>query len=189
MHAKSIGAGAKDDLCGAIIGGMGTTLLETTGARLKWARMRQKKTQKGLGLEVGVRDVYISQLESGTYSGSRALIARLASALADIARLTRSLQAADDAHFVAGTLDADRYTRTVQRLQAEIAARQTEADRLTARQQAESARGSRADRLADVLANGPAVLASAEPAAANAWLRAHLRVWVKDKAVLIVEWL
>ena len=73
MHAKSIGVCAKDDQRGAIIGGMGTTLLETTGARLKWARMRQKKTQKGLGLEVGVRDVYISQLESGTYSGSRAL--------------------------------------------------------------------------------------------------------------------
>ncbi len=129
MHAKSIGAGTKDDLRSAIIGGMGTTLLETTGARLKWARMRQKKTQKGLGLEVGVRDVYISQLESGTYSGSRALIARLASALG-----------------------------------VSIAFLELETD-------------------------GPAVLASAEPAAANAWLRAHLRVWVKDKAVLIVEWL
>jgi len=81
MDAKSLVGCTKGIRGGAIIGGMGTSLLETTGERLKWARMRQKKTQKGLGREVGVRDVYISQLESNTYRGSRALIARLAAAL------------------------------------------------------------------------------------------------------------
>jgi len=72
MDAKSLVGCTKGIRGGAIIGGMGTSLLETTGERLKWARMRQKKTQKGLGREVGVRDVYISQLESNTYRGSRA---------------------------------------------------------------------------------------------------------------------
>ncbi|HRA65175.1 MAG TPA: recombinase family protein [Caldilinea sp.] len=115
--------------------------------------------------------------------------AQLAAIERECERLRRALQEADDARFVAGTLDPDRYTRTVQRIQAEIAARQQEAERLAARLRDETDRGSRAARLADVLANGPAILAGADPAAANVWLRAHLRVWLKNKEVLIVEWL
>lgn len=81
MNAKLLGCCAKDAAGSAIMVSMGTSLLDTTGARIKWACMSQKKTQKGLGHEVGVRDVYISQLESNTYRGSRALMARLAAAL------------------------------------------------------------------------------------------------------------
>ena len=43
--------------------------------------------------------------------------------------------------------------------------------------------------LLGALANGPAILRSADPTAANIWLRTHMRVWLKDKEVLIVEWL
>lgn len=326
MHTKSIVPAAKQLLQGAIMGSMGTTLLETTGARLKWARMRQKKTQRGLGHEVGVRDVYISQLESGTYRGSRALMARLASALGvsiaflemetddpylrvrgqwpaliddatadrieaeraaratnrhladtphllsgvawcmdcnrplrisatqkgsgkryiylrciapshpfwqiradvvmtyifaelerlteadiarllgeidaadtgaaalaatlrDIERLQRSLQTADDAHFVAGTLDADRYTRTVQRITAEITTRRAEVERLEAKQRTAGHRDDRAARLTEAMRNGAAILRDADPTAANVWLRSTLRVWLKDKAILIADWL
>ena len=88
-----------------------------------------------------------------------------------------------------GTLDADRYARTVQRLQAEIANRQAEIQQAEARQAREAEQGSRRDRLMDVLRNGPAILASADPTAANVWLRTHLRVWVHERRVLIVEWL
>jgi hypothetical protein len=55
--------------------------------------------------------------------------------------------------------------------------------------QTEAAQGSRRQRLLDVIANGPAILRAADPTAANAWLRAHLRVWLKDKEVVAVEWL
>jgi len=48
MDANSLGGCAKGRRGGAIIPGMGTTLLDTTGARIKWARMSQKKTQKGI---------------------------------------------------------------------------------------------------------------------------------------------
>lgn len=41
----------------------------------------------------------------------------------------------------------------------------------------------------DVLANGAAILRSADPTAANIWLRSHLRVWVQRKEVQIVEWI
>lgn len=103
MFAKSIARGANVVAAQGIIGAMTNSILDTPGARIKWARMRQRKTQKALGREVGVKDVYISQLESGRYRGGRGLMVRLA--------------------------------------------------------------------------------------AANAWLRAHLRVWLKDKEPLLIEWL
>lgn len=108
---------------------------------------------------------------------------------ADVARLRRSLQAADDAHFVAGTLDADRYARTVSRLQAEIAARQTELTQLADRQRRDADLAGKRARLLDVLTNGATILRSADATAANAWLRTHLRVWVWQKHPVIVEWL
>lgn len=115
--------------------------------------------------------------------------ADIAAAQRDIDRLRRMLQAADDDYYIAGKLDADRHERTVSRLQSEIANRQTQLDELRARQQQAADRDSRRARLLDALANGPAILRDADPTAANVWLRTHIRVWLKDKEVLIVEWL
>ena len=103
--------------------------------------------------------------------------------------MQKSLQAADDAHFVTGALDADRYARTVQRLQGEIENRRALIIAAEIRQRTENDRDAKRQRLLDVLANGATVLLAADPTAANIWLRTHLRVWLKDKEPLIVEWL
>ena len=99
------------------------------------------------------------------------------------------LQAADDDYYIAGKLDADRHERTVSRLQSEIANRLTRLAELDARRQQAADRDSRRARLLDALANGPAILRDADPTQANVWLRTHIRLWLKDKEVLIVEWL
>jgi hypothetical protein len=117
----------------------------------------------------------------------------LAAAQREIARLQRSLQDADDAHFIAGTLDADRYARTVARLNAEIANQRAAAARCAEHIEHDAERGGRRARLLDVLRNGAAILRSADPTAANVWLRQHVRVWVRDKALrdgeVLVLWL
>ena len=111
----------------------------------------------------------------------------------DVDRLTRSLQAADDDYYIAGKLDADRHTRTVQRLQAEILARQSDIARLERQQESAADMDSRRAALRDIMANGPAILRSADPTAANVWLRRHVRVWIRSRDMLpeetIVEWL
>lgn len=99
------------------------------------------------------------------------------------------LQAADDDYYIAGKLDAERHARTVSRLQTEIANRQTQLGELHVRRQQAENQDARRARLLDVLANGAAILRSADPTRANIWLRTHLRVWLKDKEVLAVEWL
>ena len=95
------------------------------------------------------------------------------------------LQAADDDYYIAGKLDADRHERTVSRLQSEIANRLTRLAELDARRQQAADRDSRRARLLDALANGPAIQRDAAPTQANVWLRTHIRLWLKDKEVLI----
>ena len=107
----------------------------------------------------------------------------------ELDRLRKALQDADDAYYVRGRLDADRYERTVSRLQTEIANRQTALEQLQQQARQMADQGSRKDRLLDVLHNGADILRGADPTAANVWLRMHLRVWVKDKKPLIAEWL
>ena len=83
--------------------------------------------------------------------------------------------------------DAERHARTVARLRAEIDNQGAEIGRLEAAQRREAESGTRRERLLDVLQNGAAILESAAPTAANAWLRAHLRIW-SDGAALLVDW-
>ena len=111
----------------------------------------------------------------------------------DVDRLTRSLQAADDAHFIAGTLDAERYARTVQRITAEIANQNANIARTEQQQQSAADIDSRRAQLRDIMANGPAILRSADATRANVWLRRHVRVWIAGKDLradeVIVEWI
>jgi transcriptional regulator with XRE-family HTH domain len=81
MCTKSIVAPTKTIARRATIGDMGNDLLDTTGTRIKWARIKAGLTQTGLGHLVGVRNVYISQLETGTHHASRTLMNKLAMAL------------------------------------------------------------------------------------------------------------
>jgi site-specific DNA recombinase len=139
-----------------------------------------------------LREVDIDALCAADGDNDRTAAA-IETARRELARLQRALEAADDDYYIAGKLDADRHTRTVQRIAAEIANRRSEIERLDAQLQREAERGSKRDRLLDVLANGAAILKSADKTAANVWLREHVRVWIRGKDLrddeVIVEWL
>lgn len=86
-------------------------------------------------------------------------------------------------------MDVERYAAQVLRVQSEVAAERARLDTLRADVADEQARGSHADRLAEVIANGYALLDTPDTAAANAWLRQRVRVWVEDNMIVEVEWL
>lgn len=65
---------------GATITGMAKDLWGTTGGRIKWARMRAGMTQAALGHAVGVKNVYISQLENNVHDASRTRMKMIAAA-------------------------------------------------------------------------------------------------------------
>jgi hypothetical protein len=92
------------------------------------------------------------------------------------------LRRADDA-FVAGVMDLDRYKTQVDRLRSLIELEQSAKTTLEAAADAAKQRGSRADMLREVAASGPAMLATEDTAAANAWLRRYVRVLVRDNQV------
>lgn len=121
-----------------------------------------------------------------------ATAAQMDSLRRDVERLTRSLQAADDDYYIAGKLDADRHTRTVQRLQAEIAARHAEIGRLEQQQVTAADLDARRTALRDIMSHGAAMLRGSDVTRANVWLRRHVRVWIRGKEMrpeeTIVEW-
>ncbi len=114
------------------------------------------------------------------------LAAQLAAHDAAIARHQAGLRRADDA-FVAGVMDLDRYRAQVGRLRAAIEAEQSAQTTLQAAADAAKQRGSRADMLRTVAAAGPAMLTTEDTAAANAWLRRYVRVFVRDNQVTEVR--
>ena len=120
--------------------------------------------------------------------GDRAaqLAAQLVAHDAAIARHQAGLRRADDA-FVAGVMDLDRYKAQVDKLRAMIAAEQSAKTTLQAAADAARQRGSRADMLAEVAARAPAMLTTDDTAAANAWLRRYVRVFVRDNQVTEVR--
>lgn len=116
--------------------------------------------------------------------GDRAaqLTAQVAAHDAAIAKHQRGLRLADDA-FVAGVMDLDRYKLQVDRLRSMIEQEQSAKTQLAAAVDAATQRGSRADMLREVAAAGPAMLTTEDTAAANAWLRRYVRVFVRDNQV------
>lgn len=66
---------------GTKIADMAKDLWGTTGGRIKWARMRLGLTQAALGRAVGVKNVYISQLENNVHEASRPLMRNVAQTL------------------------------------------------------------------------------------------------------------
>ena len=116
------------------------------------------------------------------------LLAQIARCEAAIERHETALGRADDA-YVAGLMDADRYAAVVGRINGQITIERAAIDKLIATIAAEQARGTRADRLATIVANGYALLDTPDTAQANAWLRQRVRVWVSDNMVTEVEWL
>ena len=114
------------------------------------------------------------------------LAAQLVAHDAAITRHAAGLRRADDA-FVAGVMDLDRYKAQVDRLRAAIEAEQSAKTTLEAAADAARQRGSRADMLRQVAASGPAMLTTEDTAAANAWLRRYVRVFVRDNQVTEVR--
>jgi len=60
---------------------------------------------------------------------------------------------------------------------------------LQAAAKAEQQRGSRAERLAEIAASGPAMLTLPDAAAANIWFRRYVRVLVQANQVVEVRFL
>jgi transcriptional regulator with XRE-family HTH domain len=96
MLAKSKASATKPVAWRATIGDMANDLLDTTGTRIKWARIRAGLTQTGLGHLVDVRNVYISQLEADKHRASRTLMNKLAKAL-NVSRSFLELETDDPA--------------------------------------------------------------------------------------------
>jgi len=112
--------------------------------------------------------------------------AQIAEHDAAIVRHQQALARADDA-YTAGVMDLERYKRQVERLTAAIAAEQSVQTQLQAAADAVKQRGTRAEFLAETAAAGPAMLVIEDTAAANAWLRRHVRVFVRDNSVVDVR--
>ncbi len=110
------------------------------------------------------------------------LVSQLVAHDAAIAKHQRGLRLADDA-FVGGVMDLDRYKAQVDRLRGLIEAEESAKVQIQAAADAIAQRGSRADMLAEVAAGGPAMLTTDDTAAANAWLRRRVRVFVRDNQV------
>jgi hypothetical protein len=136
-------------------------------------------------LQIAIADLAAQDLANiPDDDGDRAaqLAAQLAAHDAAIAKHHRGLRLADDA-FVGGVMDLDRYKTQVDRLRSLIELEQSAKTTLEAAADAAKQRGSRADMLREVAASGPAMLATEDTAAANAWLRRYVRVLVRDNQV------
>lgn len=113
-------------------------------------------------------------------------LARIAQHEAAIERHSAALRRADDA-YVAGLMDSTRYRAQVDRLSAAVAAERSAIEQTRAAIAADRQRGTRAERLAEIAAAGHAMLTTDNTAAANAWLRRLVRVWVRDNSPVAVD--
>lgn len=98
------------------------------------------------------------------------------------------MQRADDA-YVAGMMDAERYSRQVERLTAQ---RQQQLAAVAALEQelgAQRHNASRGERLEEIANVGLDMLQSDDVAAANAWLRRHFIVYSSGYVVTRVDYL
>lgn len=107
---------------------------------------------------------------------------------AAIERLQSSLHRADDA-YTSGAMDADRYRRQVERITGQIEAERGAIERLNAQAASARAQTQRRERLDNLRNVGLTMLQSEDVTAANAWLRAHVRVWAQDNQVVEVEFI
>ena len=117
-----------------------------------------------------------------------AIAARLAECEAAAQRHQAALRRADTV-FVSGMMDEVRYQEQVRRLRAALEAVQSEGAQLQAAAAAAQQNGSRAERLAAIRAAGPAMLTLPDTAAANAWLRHYVRVYVRDNQATEIRFL
>jgi DNA invertase Pin-like site-specific DNA recombinase len=128
----------------------------------------------------------LSAIPDEDTDAAAALAAQLAAHDSAIARHMTALRRADDA-YVSGVMDTDRYRVQVDRLRTAIELEQSARTQAEAAAAAQAQRGSRADLLRDIAASGPAMLTTPDTAAANAWLRRYVRVYVEGNSVVEVR--
>ncbi len=116
------------------------------------------------------------------------MLARIDQHTANVERHNAAMRRADTA-FVSGVMDAERYAEQVQRLRGAVDAEQSAIAQLRADIASEQARGSRRDRMTDIIANGHAYLDSPDTATANAWLRPRMRIVCRDGIIVDVVFL
>ena len=130
----------------------------------------------------------LSAIPDDDQAQAQELAARLSECDAALQRQQAALRRADTA-FVSGVMDDERYREQVSRLRAAIAAAETERAQLQAAAEQQRQAGSRAERLAQIAASGGAMLTLPDTAAANAWLRRYVRVYVRENQVTEVRFL
>lgn len=116
------------------------------------------------------------------------ITAQIAKHEAAIGRLQAGLHRADDA-YTNGAMDIERYRRQVERITGQMESERSAIVRLNALTVSALARAQRRQRLENLRGVGVAMLESEDVTAANAWLRAHVRVWAQDNQAVEVEFL
>ena len=112
-----------------------------------------------------------------------------------IAALEAQLAASDedldrvDTAFARGLMTLARYEIQVRRITAETDKLRSEIARLHQVLADEAQRGSQRHRLEETAQVGLAMLDNPDTAAANIWLRNHVRIWIDGKRVFAVEWI
>ncbi len=156
--------------------------LDTLGERITALRKPAGyKTQRALAVRLDVSDAFLSDIVRGVKNPSLEMLCELAGLLrttTDYLLLrtddpdvpgVRPLENGDPVYF--SPIAAER--AAVEQTRAAIAA--------------DKQRGTRQERLAELAASGPAMLTTPDTAAANAWLRRLVRVWVRDNTPVAVD--
>lgn len=107
------------------------------------------------------------------------LEASIAKTMQRLEKHEESVQRADDA-YVLGRMDYERYSRQLERLEREQAQIKEELANLQAQLEEQHKEEGRAERLLTFADEGLAMLASEDIAAANAWFRRHLQIWIDN---------
>jgi DNA invertase Pin-like site-specific DNA recombinase len=103
-------------------------------------------------------------------------------------RIEAAIRRVDDA-YADGALDGERYRRQVDRLNAQLHAVEYERTRLHDVLELERRRGTRTQRIEEVIEHGLAMLETEDKATANVWFRRHLRVTVKGARIIEITYL
>ena len=161
-----------------------TRLLCLEHGGISYRRVETKLRERMASL----READLDNLTEDDADPNAALLTRQGQLQSALAGLEAALARADSA-YVRGTMSAERYEAQVERINADTAAAQEELAQIASALSQESERGSRRQRLEDVALLGLARMDDPDRLAANAWLRAHVRVWVDRQSVFAVEWL
>lgn len=155
------------------------------GAHPKYC-MTYRRAIAGLQNSLAVLDVH--SLPEDDEDRIAPLRNRIESHRAAIKHWRTSLLRADDAH-VSGVMDAERYRRQVENIQARIEYEESQIINLEMAIENEKARGTRRQRIEDLSANGLAMLDNPDTAKANAYFRQRVRVWVRRAQVVVIDYL